>query len=68
MCWKLIKGWLDPRTAEKIVFCSKAEMKKYIDEENLPKVKSVVLFLRILGIWRERIRVYLPKDICLGRQ
>ena len=39
--WRLIKVWLDPVTASKIVFLSPDEalptMEKYIDIENIPK-------------------------------
>eukprot|EP01126_Amoeba_proteus_P043803 TRINITY_DN482_c0_g1_i4.p2 TRINITY_DN482_c0_g1~~TRINITY_DN482_c0_g1_i4.p2 ORF type:complete len:104 (-),score=21.08 TRINITY_DN482_c0_g1_i4:194-505(-) len=38
LCWNLIKGWLDPKTSQKIVFLSMPELKKYIHEDNLPKV------------------------------
>jgi len=36
LCWKLIKGWLDPRTADKIAFINKDQFGTYIDKANLP--------------------------------
>lgn len=45
VCWKLIKGWLDPRTAQKIVFLSMKELPNYIDPENIPKVKTTLRFV-----------------------
>jgi len=35
-CWKLIKGWLDPVTAGKIVFVSKRDLENHIDKEIIP--------------------------------
>ncbi|THC92559.1 hypothetical protein EYZ11_007970 [Aspergillus tanneri] len=38
--WKILKGWVDPVTAEKLVFLTPVEvlptLKEYIDPENLP--------------------------------
>jgi len=36
-CWKLIKGWLDPITAAKIVFVTKEELKQHINPEYFPE-------------------------------
>jgi len=35
-CWKLIKGWLDPRTVKKIDFVTKADLGKHIDPAIIP--------------------------------
>jgi hypothetical protein len=34
-CWKIISPWIDPKTAEKIKFITKAELKNYISEDTL---------------------------------
>jgi hypothetical protein len=35
-CWKIVKPWLDPNTAKKIVFTSHPKLTNYIDADILP--------------------------------
>jgi predicted house-cleaning noncanonical NTP pyrophosphatase (MazG superfamily) len=35
-CWKIMKPWLDPNTAKKIIFTSHPKLTNYIDEQILP--------------------------------
>jgi len=37
-CWALIKGWIDPVTASKIVFVTKSTLKTHIKPEIIPKI------------------------------
>eukprot|EP01129_Flabellula_baltica_P002390 TRINITY_DN12202_c0_g1_i1.p1 TRINITY_DN12202_c0_g1~~TRINITY_DN12202_c0_g1_i1.p1 ORF type:complete len:251 (+),score=56.09 TRINITY_DN12202_c0_g1_i1:211-963(+) len=35
-CWKIIRPWLDPITAEKIKFIKQAELNRYVPEDIIP--------------------------------
>jgi len=34
-CWKLIRPWLDPKTASKVYFVSLSDLTQWIDEDQL---------------------------------
>ncbi len=35
-CWRVIRPWLDPVTAKKVMFIKKSELPLYFDENNIP--------------------------------
>jgi hypothetical protein len=42
-CWVIIRGWLDPVTANKVQFIKKADLSKFFDVEALPTEGEIVV-------------------------
>eukprot|EP00601_Ochromonadales_sp_CCMP2298_P026825 CAMPEP_0173273186 /NCGR_PEP_ID=MMETSP1143-20121109/1768_1 /TAXON_ID=483371 /ORGANISM="non described non described, Strain CCMP2298" /LENGTH=216 /DNA_ID=CAMNT_0014209905 /DNA_START=525 /DNA_END=1176 /DNA_ORIENTATION=+ len=42
-CWAIIRGWLDPVTANKVQFIKKSDLSKFFDVETLPQEGEIQL-------------------------